>query len=86
MLRDGMFVCSLIVSKLNKLRKFQATHQINLGETTSPIPFTPWLLKFLYRNTLKRGLTLSKQSEISHKKMCDSSIRVEKASKHTLNA
>ena len=31
MLRDGMFVCSLIVSKLYKLREFQATHQINLG-------------------------------------------------------
>ena len=40
MLRDGMFVCSLIVSKLNKLREFEATHQINLGETTSHIPFT----------------------------------------------
>ena len=29
MLRDGMFVCSLIVSKLNKLKEFQATHQMN---------------------------------------------------------
>ena len=35
MLRDGMFVCSLIVSKLNKLKEFQAIHQINLGEYTS---------------------------------------------------
>ena len=37
MLRDGMFVCSLIVSKLNKLREFQATHQINLAAPTSHI-------------------------------------------------
>ena len=41
-----------------------------------------WSLKFLYRNAPLCGLALSKQNicEISHKKLCDCSIMIEKAS------
>ena len=48
----------------------------------------PRLLNFLYRNAPTRGLALSKQNicKISHKKLCDSSIRIEKASNYTMNA
>ena len=47
-----------------------------------------WSIKFLYRNAPIRGLALSKQNicEISLKKLCDSSIMIEKASNYTMNA
>ena len=47
-----------------------------------------WSLKSLYRNAPIRSLALSKQNicEISHKKLCDSSIMIEKASYYTMNA
>ena len=46
------------------------------------------IVKVLYRNAPIFGLALSKQNicEISHKKLCDSSIMIEKASNYTMNA
>ena len=63
------------------LTVFHKSRQLKSGDR-------PWSLKFYYRNAPIRGLALSKQNicEISHKKLCDSSIMIEKASNYTMNA
>ena len=47
-----------------------------------------WSLTFKYRSAPIRCLALSKQNirEISHKRLCDSSIMIEKASNYTMDA
>ena len=67
---------------------FFAYQQLQLLESFQIVRPKPWSLKFLYRNAPIRGLALSKQNicEISHKKMCDSSIMIKKASNYTMKA